>query len=141
MRRWLLSTQGAVTLSILTLLSHVWRGFLDAMFVLPVDFGDESTLNLAALIFTALFAAWGLVIWSAWQGSRRGLVTLFVINGLVLFAIPISWLLFYCPTDCRADAGVFNLANSMNLILGLLAGVSLASLVWRRPHYAANMEG
>ena len=141
MKEWFLSAKGAITLSVLTLLSQLWRGFLDAMFVLPVDFGDEGMLNLAAVVFTALFAAWGYSIWSARQGSRRGLVAAFVINGLVLVAIPISWLLFYCPAECRTDAGIFNVANTMNLILGLLAGVSLAAQIWRRPEFVAELEG
>jgi len=140
MKDWFFSQNGAITLSLLTLISELWRGFLDAMFVLPVDFGDEQMMNLAAVIFAALFAAWGLSIWSAQQGSRRGLIVVFVINGLVLIGIPISWLLFYCPAECRADAGIFNLANSLNLILGLFAGISLAAQIWRRPQYETGLE-
>ena len=133
MKEWFLSLSGALALSAITLLSHVWRGFLDAMFVLPVDFGDEGMMQLAAVIFTALFAGWCWAIWSAWQGSRRGLFAAFVINLLVLLMIPISWLLFYCPADCRAGAGIFNLANTLNLVLGLLAGISLAVQLWQKP--------
>lgn len=54
MKEWFLSLSGALTLSALTFLSEVWHGFLDAMFVLPVDFGDEGTMQLAAILFTAL---------------------------------------------------------------------------------------
>jgi hypothetical protein len=126
-------TLSALTLSALTLLSQLWRGFLDAMFVLPVAFGDESMMQLAAVIFTALFAGWSWAIWSAWRGSRRGLLTAFVINGLVLLVVPISWLLFYCPSTCRAEAGIFNLANTLNLVLGLLAGIALAVQLWLKP--------
>ena len=126
MKQWFFSLNGALTLSVLALLSNLWRGFLDAMFVLPNDFGDDGTLQLAAIIFTVLFAGWGWAIWSAWQRSRRGLIAALLINSLVLLAIPVSWLLFYCPAECRADAGVFNFANTLNLILGLLAGISLA---------------
>ena len=42
-------------------------------------------------------------------------------------------LFFYCPAACRAQAGIFNLANSLNLILGLLAGISLAVRLWQKP--------
>lgn len=133
MKEWFLSLSGALTLSVLTLLSQLWRGFLDAMFVLPTDFGDKTTMQLAAVIFTALFAGWGWAIWSAWRESRRGLLAAFFINLLVLLMIPISWLLFYCPSACRAEAGIFNLANTLNLVLGLLAGISLALQLWRRP--------
>ena len=54
MKNWLVSLNGTVVLSAITLLTHVWRGYLDAMFVIPVDIGDESTMHLYALIFTAL---------------------------------------------------------------------------------------
>ncbi|UCG23890.1 MAG: hypothetical protein JSW55_17425 [Chloroflexota bacterium] len=138
MKDWFFSLNGALTLSVLALLSQVWRGFLDAMFVLPIDFGDETTMQLAAVIFTALFAGWSLAIWSAWRGSRRGLFAAFVINLLVLLMIPISWLLFYCPSACRAEAGIFNLANTLNLVLGLLAGISLAVQLWHKPQPAVE---
>jgi hypothetical protein len=140
MMKWFFSLSGAVILSALALLSNVWRGFLDAMFVLPVEYGDEGTLQLAAVIFTALFAGWALAIWSAERGSRRGLIATFVLNGLVLLAVPVGWLFFYCPAECRAEAGVFNLANTLNLVLGLLAGISLAGQLWPRSAAMARAE-
>jgi hypothetical protein len=139
MKDWFFSLNGAILLSILALLSNVWRGFLDAMFVLPVDFGDEGTLQLAAVIFTLLFAGWAWALLTAWQGSRRGLMAAFAINALVLLAVPIGWLLFYCPATCRADAGIFNLANSLNLLLGLLAALALGLQLRRSPQ--AALEG
>lgn len=126
MKDWYGSLHGAISLSALALVSNVWRGFLDAMFVLPTDFGDASLMQWAAIIFTLLFAGWTWALVAAWQGSRRGLVAAFVINGLVLLAVPVGWLLLYCPAECRADAGIFNLANSLNLLFGSLAAFSLA---------------
>lgn len=126
MKNWVTSLKGAIALSVLALLSEAWRGFLDAMFVLPNEFGDEVMMNLAAVIFTLLFGGWAWSLVAAGRGSRRGLVAAFVINALVLLAIPVSWLFFYCPASCRVDAGIFNLANSLNLIFGLLAAGSLA---------------
>jgi len=139
MKEWFFSLRGALTLSVLTLLSQLWRGFLDAMFVLPNDFGEESTLQLATIIFTLLFAGWGWTIWLAWRGSRRGLLAAFVLNGLVLLAVPLGWLLFYCPGACRAEAGIFNLANSLNLVLGLMAGTSLAIQLWASPQSSPEL--
>jgi len=140
MKERFFSLDGALTLSVLTLLLQMWRGFLDAMFVLPVDFGNDSYMQLAAIIFTLLFAAWAWAIWLAWRGSRGGLTAAFIINGLVLLVIPVSWLLFYCPATCRADAGIFNLANTLNLVLGLLAGISLAAQLWRGRQYGVELE-
>ncbi len=133
MKNWFFSRNGAVLLSVFTLLSHLWRGFLDAMFVFPVDFGDKATLEGAAIIFTLLFAGWGWAIFSVWRGSRRGLLAAFAINALVLLAIPVGWLFFYCPAACRADAGVFNLANTLNLVMGLVTAVSFIPLLMQKP--------
>jgi hypothetical protein len=131
MKNWFVSMNGALTLSVLALLSEMWRGFLDAMMVIPVEFGEEGLLNLAAVIFTVLFAAWAWTLILASRGSRAGLVAAFAINGLVLIAIPISWLLVYCPAACRVDAGIFNLANTLNLVFGLLAAIMLGVQIWR----------
>ena len=131
MKKRFLSLNGAIALSLVALLTEMWRGFLDAMFVIPVDFGDDGLMQAAAVTFTLLFAGWAWALYAARQGSRRGLVAAFVINALVLLAIPISWLLFYCPADCRAQAGfAFNLANTLNLIFGLLAAIALGSQLW-----------
>ncbi|MGD2159445.1 MAG: hypothetical protein PVG32_21390 [Anaerolineales bacterium] len=131
MKNLFTSLNTAITLSVIALLTEVWRGFLDAMFVFPVDIGDESLMQLAALAFTLIFAAWAWSLVLASRGSRRGLITAFIINALILLAIPVSWLFVYCPADCRAEAGIFNLANTLNLVFGLLAAIALG-LQFRR---------
>jgi hypothetical protein len=137
-KNWIFSLNGALVLSLLALLSNLWRGFLDAMFVLPNDFGDTGMMQLAAIVFTALFAGWAWALLAAWQGSRRGLIAAFAINVLVLLAVPIGWLLFYCPAGCRAEAGIFNLANTLNLLFGLLAAVALGLQFRRAPQQVAR---
>ncbi len=132
MRRWIISLNGAVTITALAILSEAWRGFLDAMFVLPVEFKDPLYLQMAALIFALLFGGWAWALALAWQGSRPALVATFVLNLLVMLVIPVSWLFFYCPASCQAEAGIFNLANTLNLVLGLLAFITLG-LQLRRP--------
>ena len=131
MKNWFTSLQGALAFSILALISEVWRSFLDAMFVLPVDFSDEGLMILASLIFTLLFSLWVWLLILTGRGSRAGMIAAFMLNALVLLAIPVSWLLFYCPSGCRADAGIFNLANKLNLIFGVLATISLGLNIWR----------
>lgn len=141
MKNSVFTLNGAIVLSLLALLSNMWRGFLDAMFVLPSEYGGEGMLQLAAIIFTALFAGWAWALFSAWRGSRRGLAAAFAINALVLVAVPISWLLFYCPAECRAGAGVFNLANTLNLLFGLLAAAALGLQFRRAPQAVAGTAG
>ena len=125
MNTWFTSLKGALTLSAMALLTEAWRGFLDAMFVFPYDIGDEVLMNLAAIVFTVLFGGWTWSLIAAGRGSRGGLIAAFILNALVLLGIPVSWLFFYCPAACRADAGIFNLANTLNLIFGLLAAIAL----------------
>jgi hypothetical protein len=126
MKNWFTSLNGAIALSVITLLTEVWRGFLDAMFVFPNEFGDDASLHSAALIYVLLFAFWTWALISAARGSRRGLVAAFTINLVVWLLIPVSTLLFYCPADCLADAGwIFSLANTLNLLFGLLATIAL----------------
>ena len=136
MMKWLLSLKGAITLSAIALVTEVWRGFLDAMFVFPTDIGDEGLMQLGALIATALFTVWTWSLIAAWQGNRGWLIAAFALNGLVLLAIPVSWLFFYCPADCQAEAGIFNLANTLNLLFGALAAVSLGLQLRRKTRRA-----
>jgi hypothetical protein len=125
MKKWFNSLKGAITLSAIALITEVWRGYLDAMFVFPDDIGDEGLMQLGALIATVLFAAWTWSLVVAGRGSRGGLIAAFALNGIVWLAIPVSWIFFYCPADCQAEAGIFNLANTLNLVFGLLAAISL----------------
>jgi len=67
------------------------------------------------------------------------LISAFAINALVLVAVPVSWLLVYCPAACRTAAGIFNLANTLNLVFGLLAAVALGIQIWRgNPRESVN---
>ena len=131
MKNWFTSLNGAVVLTALALLSEAWRGFLDAIFVIPVDMPGPTTGNIAAIVFAVLFGGWTLALVHTWRGSRRALIVTFVLNLLVLIVIPISWLLFYCPAACRAEAGIFNLANTMNFVFGSLAVIALGIQIWR----------
>jgi hypothetical protein len=140
-RNWIFSRKGALALALLALLSNIWRGFLDAMFVMPEVYGDRGTMELAAIVFTLVFVAWAWSLFATWRGSRLGLVAAFVINGLILLAVPVAWLLFYCPAGCRAQAGVFNLANSLNLLFGLLAAVALGLQLLRAPRQVSRQRG
>ena len=142
MKTWFTSRDGAIVLSAIALLSEVWRGFLDAMFVFPNDIGEENYMHLAALIYVFLFALWAWSLLAAARGSRRGLFGAFVINLLIWLIIPISTLLFYCPVDCLAEAGwIFSLANTLNLLFGLLAAVALGLQLLRRGDEVAWRTG
>lgn len=137
--KWFSSRSGAITLSVIALLTEVWRGFLDAMFVLPVDFDDPVLMQGAALIFTVLFAGWTWSLLLVAQNRRGGFIAASIINAVVLLGVPVSWLIAYCPGPCRAEAGIFNLANSLNLGFGLLAAVALGLQFRSRPQIASGI--
>lgn len=131
MKNRVFSLRSAIVFSVLALLSEAWRGLLDAMFVMPTDFGDPAVMETFAIVYTLLFAIWAWTINAAAQGSRRGLWAAFIVNALVLLAVPVSWPFLYCPAECQAGAGIFNLANNLNLIFGLLAAITLGVQIFR----------
>jgi hypothetical protein len=141
MKNWYFSVKGAIALSRIALITEVWRGFLDAMFVFPTDFADEGTMHAAALIFTLFFVGWVWLLVLTARGSRKGLIGNFLLNIVVVFLVPISWLLFYCPSACRVDAGfLFNLANNLNLIFGVLASISLGLQIWHETPQGSSSD-
>ena len=62
--------------------------------------------------------------------SRGGLIATFLLNALFWLAIAVATPLFYCPGWCASSA--LNVANVLNLVLGLLAGVALALTLRRK---------
>jgi hypothetical protein len=142
MMKNLITNRGlAIGLTLAALLSEIWRGFLDAMLIFPTDIADPNSMQLAAVIFTLLFGGWGIALAYAWRGSQPAMIVSFGLNLLVLLAIPLSWLFFYCTADCRAEAGIFNLANTMNLVLGLLAAVGLGYQIFLTSKEAKSDSG
>lgn len=137
MKNWFTSLNGAIALSFIAWLSELWRAWLDMLFeytsgYIQVGVDGLDTLALT-FIYTVIFAGWGYSIHAATRGSRGALVANLALNTLVWLAIPVSWFTTYCTGDCPARAGLlFNIANWLNLIFGLLAGAALA-LQFRRP--------
>lgn len=130
MKTWFTSLNGALALAALAWLSELWRAWLDMLFEYPRGVVhatiDGGTTLAVTLIYTAIFAGWVYALHLATRGSRGALIATFVLNALVWLAIPVGFILAYCTGPCVANAGVLiNLANWLNLILGLLAGVAL----------------
>ena len=130
MKNWFISLNAAITLSVIALLTELWRGFLDAAIVIGVEFSEG--IQPFALIFTLLISGWAWALIAASRGKRAGLIAAFAINTLVLLAVPVSWLFFYCPAACQATAGIFNLANTLNLVFGVLAAILLGAQLFAR---------
>lgn len=132
MKNWFTSLNGAIALSAFAWVTEIWRAWLDMLFEYPnpsiVNATIDSGITLViTLIYTAIFAGWAYAMHSAARGNRGALIATFVVNAFVWLAIPVGWIIAYCTGPCVANAGVlFNLANWLNLIFGLLAALPLA---------------
>ncbi len=139
MKTWFSSLSTAIMLSAIALLTELWRAWLDMLFEYPsgtvhVEIDGASTLAVT-LIYTAIFAGWAYSLHAATRSSRGALIATLVFNILIWLAMPVGWSAFYCTGDCSARAGIlYNIANWLNLIFGLLAVVALT---WQlRPNKA-----
>lgn len=139
MKTWFTSLNGAITLSAIAWLTELWRAWLDMLFEYPVGVVqakiDSGSTLVVTLIYAAVFAGWAYSMHSATRGSRGALIATLVLNALVWLVIPVGWIAAYCTDDCPARAGVlFNTANWLNLIFGLLAAVAIGMHLRRGEH-------
>ena len=126
MKSWFTSVNGAVTLSVIALLTELWRAFVDFQYEYAQVIKSMGALLLATLLYSALFAGWAWALLRAMRGSRSALIAVLILNLLVLLAIPVGTLVAYCPSPCGELWPLMELAYWINLLFGLLATVALA---------------
>ncbi len=126
MKNWFSSLDGAITLSVVALLTELWRAFVDFQNEYSNFLSGRAAVLLATLIYTALFAGWAWTLLQAVHGSRGALIAALIINLLFLFVLPVGSLVSFCPSPCSELWPVMELANWINLVLGLLATASVA---------------
>ena len=136
MKSWFVSLNGAVTLSVIALLTELWRAFLDFQYEYSNFLNSTGAILLSTLLYTALFGGWTWALLRTMRGSRTALITTLIINLLFLLALPIGALVAYCPSPCPELWPLFEMANWINLLLGLLATLALALQL--RQHKAAD---
>jgi ABC-type transport system involved in multi-copper enzyme maturation permease subunit len=125
MKGWFTSLHGAITLSGMALLTELWRAFLDFQHEYSIFLSSTGAVLLGTLLYTALFGGWAWALMRALRGSRRALIAALLINLLFLLVLPVGALVAYCPSPCPELWPLFDLANWLNLLLGLLAAVVL----------------
>ena len=125
MKSWFISLNGAITLTVIALLTELWRAFVDFQYEYSQVLTNVGSLLLATLVYTALFGGWAWALLRARRGNRSALIATLVINLLFLLAFPIGALVAYCPSPCRELWPVMELANWINTLFGLLAAVAL----------------
>jgi hypothetical protein len=124
MRNWFLSLSGAITLSVIGLLTWLGRLFLDWAYEIN---GDDRTLTILALVFVSFVGGWVWAMLAAVRGSRLGLIAclIFVLSLDVRFAFLMYF--FWCPpAHCPSfpNQGLWPWTWA-HLISGLLAAIAL----------------
>ncbi|MBI4926694.1 MAG: hypothetical protein HY835_02935 [Anaerolineae bacterium] len=120
------SLNGAVTLSVIALLSELWRAFIDFQHEYSNILNGTGAVLLSTLLYTVLFGGWAWALLRTLRGNRASLVAAFIINLIFLLVIPIGTLVAYCPSPCLTLWPIMELANWINLLFGSLAGIGLA---------------
>ncbi len=128
MKTWFTSLNGAVMLSVLTLLTLLGFTFLFAMFVLPDEMGvgqdQPATVALYMLWTMALFGGWVWALLAAVRGSRGGVIVALIFSLLAALLSGFSLLVFCAGKGCAAWP-VGNIIVWAQLIVGLAASAAL----------------
>lgn len=138
MKTWFTSLNGAITLSVIALLTFVGGTFLDYQFVFNEFFPGPGQAAMATLVNMALFGGWIWALLAASRGARGGLIASLIFTLLFFFGIAVSTLVVYCPSPCRTAWPVMEIANWAKLITGLIAAVAVG-LQLRPPVAAASL--
>jgi hypothetical protein len=127
MRNWFLSLNGAITLSVIALLTFLGRGFMDWRYEYPLQDPAGAWDIPGALVYMALSGGWIWGLLAAARGSRRGLIAILILALVLNVALALATYFFFCPpwTDCEGWPNAW-LWNWANLIAGLLAVVAVA---------------
>jgi hypothetical protein len=97
MRNWLLSIKGAITCSVIALLSFIAYAFLVSRYLLEELTPGVGLAAVETLIVIAIVGVWVWGLLTAVGGSRGGLIAVFLSNLLpALFTL--YDLLFYSPS-------------------------------------------
>jgi hypothetical protein len=127
MRNWFLSLNGAITLSVIALLTFLGRGFMDWRYEYPLQDPTGAWDIPGALVYMALAGGWIWGLLAAARGSRRGLIAILILALLLNVALALATYFIFCPpwTGCEGWPNTW-LWNWANLISGLLAVIAAA---------------
>ncbi len=139
MKTWFTSLNGAVTLSLISLLIFLGRAVIDFYYVYG-EFGiGLGTVTLAILLNMALFGGWIWGLLAMVKNGRRGLIAVLVFDLFFLLVIAVGTLVAYCPSPCRTAWPLAEIANWSSLVIGLLAAIALG-LQFRPGAHPAGTE-
>ncbi|HSF83073.1 MAG TPA: hypothetical protein VLA49_17685 [Anaerolineales bacterium] len=134
MKNWFTSLNGAITLSVVALLTFLGRGFLDWRYEYPLQDPTGSWDTLGALVYMALAGGWIWSLLAAARSRRRGLIVGLILALLLDVALALATYFILCPpwTGCEGwpNAWPWNWAN---LITGLLSSAAIVMYLRQNP--------
>ena len=125
MTNWFLSVYGAITLSVIALLTFLGRLFLDWRYESDL-LGPAGSFEEAAnvLLFLAFAGGWIWAMLAAIRGSRRGLIASLILALFLDVAFALVTYVVFCPPGCKGFPNLWPWSWAQ-LILGLLAAIAL----------------
>ena len=119
--KWFRSSNGAVLLSFLAMLSLLFRSYIDTAYILPGDYSGFGT-NFSILWFfgyTAILGDWIWALIAAGKDSRGGLITSLVYSIIVALVFGAISLLVFVSYPVEI------LVYGANFLFGSIAFVSI----------------
>jgi hypothetical protein len=128
MKTWFTSLNGAITLSVIALLTFLGRTLIDFRYV-ALEFEQMEHILPVTLPYTLfallLFGGWLWALLAAVQGSRGGLIATLVYNLFVALLGGLASFLFLCPSPCSTGWPLAEIVLWANLIVGSIAAVAM----------------
>ena len=127
MKKWFLSQNGAITLSVMAFLVYLGRVFLDWRYESHL-LGAEGSLQefLYILMFLAFAGGWVWGMLAANSDSRGGLLVCLILALLLDVGFAAATYFFWCPpASCPKFIPNLWQWNWAELILGLVASISI----------------
>jgi hypothetical protein len=127
MNNWLTSRQGAITLSLLALLSLLARSYYDTRYILTEEFSPLAPwMDTSWIFFFTVIVGANMAVLLAATGDRRGAwIALFIFNLVTGLGLGAASLWAY--TSNTLELVVF----IASLITGLVAALAVGLRLWR----------
>lgn len=129
MKNWFLSLHGAITLSVIALLTFLGRLFLDWRYesqLMGAAGSLQETMNV--LLFLSFAGGWVWAMLAAIRGSRSGVIACLILALLLDIGFALLMFFFWCPpASCRGfpfNSGLWRWTWAQ-LVFGLAAAIAL----------------
>ncbi|MBI2862465.1 MAG: hypothetical protein HYX89_06575 [Chloroflexi bacterium] len=122
---WFTSLNGAITLSLVALLTFVGRTFVDYQYVYPEFFPSPGQALVSITINVALVGGWIWALLAVASGKRGGLIAVLLFALLLSVGFGVATLVAFCPSPCPTAWPLGEVANWINLIAGVVAAVAV----------------